>query len=137
MNGAKVCVARRLLRKEPNGTAMFQNMIDEMKNALRAAARISGVAAAAALTAFVTLGFLCAAAFVFILDRYGLIEACLAGAGLFFIVTVSLVIWLVALRRRAAQPNEAAKSAMQAAVTDPLVIAAGLQLVRAIGIKRL
>jgi hypothetical protein len=88
-------------------------------------------------TAFVTVCFLCAAAFVFVLDQYGLIMACLAGAGLFFIVTLFLLIWLNALKRRAARPKEVAKSTMQTAIADPMVIAAGLQLVRVVGIKRL
>ena len=112
-------------------------MIDEVKGAIRAAAQTSGVVAAAVFAAFVTLCFLCAAAFVFIFDRYGLIMACLSGAGLFFLVTLVLLIWLDALKRRAAKSKEVAKSTMQTALADPMVIAAGLQLVRVVGIKRL
>ena len=116
---------------------MLQNMIDDVKGAIGAAAQTSGVVAAAVFTAFVTLCFLCAAAFVFVLDRYGLIMACLSGAGVFFLVTLVLLIWLEALKRRAAKPKEVAKSTMQTALADPMVIAAGLQLVRVVGIKRL
>ncbi len=116
---------------------MLQNMIDDVKNALSAAAQTSGVVAASVFTAFVTLCFLCAAAFVFVLDRYGLIMACLCGAGVFFVVTLFLLVWLDALKRRAARPKEVAKSAMQTAIADPMVIAAGLQLVRVVGIKRM
>ena len=117
---------------------MLQTFIDDMKSGMRAAARTSGVVAAAALTAFVTLCFLCAAVFVFVLETYGLIIACLAGAGVFFVVTLLLLIYLDELRRRAARrPKEVAKSVVQVAATDPMVIAAGLQLVRTIGIKRL
>jgi hypothetical protein len=116
---------------------MWQNMIDGMKGAIGAAAQISGVVAAVIFAAFVTLCFLCAAAFVFVFDRYGLIMACLSGAGLFFLVTLFLLIWLDVLKRRAAKPKEVAKSTMQTALADPMVIAAGLQLVRVVGIKRL
>jgi hypothetical protein len=116
---------------------MLQNMIDEAKSAVGAAARMSGVVAATAFTTFVTLCFLCAAAFVYVFDRFGLIMACLCGAGLFFVVTLVLLIWLDALKRRAAKPKEVAKSTMQNALADPMVIAAGLQLVRMVGIKRL
>lgn len=116
---------------------MLQNVIDEVKSALGAAAQTSGVIVAAVFTAFITLCFLCAAGFVFVLDRYGLIMACLSGAGVFFVVTLFLLIWLDALKRRAARPKEVAKSAVQTAMADPMVIAAGLQLVRVVGIKRL
>jgi uncharacterized membrane protein len=112
-------------------------IIDEMKAGMRSAARAYAVVAAMAFTAFVTLCFLCAAAFVVVLDSYGLFWACLAGAGLFFVVTIFLLIWLDVLKQRAARPKEAAKSTLQAAATDPMVIAAGLQLVRAVGVKRL
>lgn len=117
---------------------MFQNMIDEAKGAVSAAARASGVAAATALAGFATLCFLCAAGFVFLFQRYSLIVACLAGAALFFVITVLLLSWADALRRRAARPKKApAPSAVQTALSDPMVIAAGLQLVRGIGVKRL
>lgn len=116
---------------------MLQSLIEDAKASVRAAAQTSGVVVAAAFTALATLSFLCAAGFVFVLDRYGLIIACLAGAGVFFVVTLFLLIWLEALHRRAARPKEAARSAMQTALADPMVIAAGLQLVRTIGIKRL
>ena len=116
---------------------MLRNLIDDVRSALSAVAQISGVVAALLFSAFVTLGFLCAAGFVFILDQYGLIVACLCGAGLFFVVTLFLLIWLDSLKRRAARPKEVVKSTMQTALADPMVIAAGLRLVRTIGLKRL
>jgi hypothetical protein len=116
---------------------MFQSMIDDMKRGARAAMRAWGIIAVAALTSFVTLCFVCAAAFVFILDRYGLIQALVAGAGVFFIATIVLIIWHFAVKRRAERSKQTAKPAMQAAMMDPMMIAAGIQIVRAIGIKRL
>ncbi|HLH48501.1 MAG TPA: hypothetical protein VKV96_04100 [Roseiarcus sp.] len=117
---------------------MFQNMIDEAKGAIRAAARASGVIAAAALAGFATLCFLCAAGFVFLFQRYSLIVACLAGAALFFVIAILLLSWADAMRRRAARRRKpSAPSVVQTALSDPMVIATGLQVVRAIGVKRL
>src|ERR1019366_3409429 len=67
---------------------MFARMIDDFKDSTGTALRLTSLAAAVALALFVTTSFLCAAAFVFVLQRYALIEACLAGAGVFFLVTV-------------------------------------------------
>src|SRR3981081_252380 len=65
---------------------MFQRLADDLKDSTGTALRLTSLAAAAALALFITTSFLCAAAFVFMLQRYGLVEACLAGAGVFFIV---------------------------------------------------
>ena len=43
---------------------------------------------AVAASLFVTTAFLCAAVFVAVLNRYGLVEACLAGAGIYLVVTL-------------------------------------------------
>ena len=68
----------------------------------------------------------------------GLIEACLAGAGLFFIVTlIAAGTYMVRKRQIQRQAREHAKSAAHAMLADPMVVAAGLQLVRGIGLKRL
>jgi len=63
-------------------------MIDDFKEQTGSALRQSSLAAAAALSLFITTSFLCAAAFVVVLEKYGLMQACLAGAALFFIVTM-------------------------------------------------
>ncbi len=46
----------------------------------------------AAFAAFVTILFLCAAAFVFVFQNYGLIEACLSGAAIFLLITLIAVV---------------------------------------------
>src|SRR6266403_1738366 len=83
---------------------MFQRMINDLKDSTGAALRLTSLAAAAAGALFIATSFLCGAAFVFVYQRYGLVEACLTGAGLFFVVAV---------------------------------IAAGLQVIRAVGVKKL
>src|SRR5271166_6780712 len=49
------------------------------------------IAAASLVAATVTVSFLCAAAFVVALERYGLVDACLAGAGVFLVATMALL----------------------------------------------
>jgi hypothetical protein len=54
---------------------MFGRMIDDFKESTGTALRLTSLAAAAALCLFITTSFLCAAAFVFVLERYGPVEA--------------------------------------------------------------
>lgn len=117
---------------------MFQRMIDDFKDSTGSALRLTSLAAAVALALFVTTSFLCAAAFVFVLQNYGLIQACLAGAAIFFVVTLIAAGCYMARRNRAeVRAQETAKSAIQTALADPMLVAAGIQVIRAIGIKKL
>jgi len=124
---------------------MFSRMIDDFKDSTGTALRLTSLAAAAAFALLITTSFLCAALFVFMLQKYGPVEACLAGAGVFFAVTlIAAVCYMVRknqVRARAEQAaREAARSAKSAAsnmLADPMLLAAGLQVVRAIGVKKL
>ena len=118
---------------------MFQRIIDDFKETTAAALRLTSLAAAAAVALFIAISFLCAAAFVAVLDTYGPVQACLAGAAVFFVVTLIAAGCYMALKKRieAARVKAAAKSAMHTALADPMVIAVGLQVIRAIGVKRL
>ena len=117
---------------------MFQRVIDDFKASTGTALRLTTLAAAAAIALFITTCFLCAAAFVFVLERYGLVAACLTGAGVFFIVTLIAAGCYMARKKRVeAEVKETAKSAMQTALADPMLVAAGIQVIRAIGIKKL
>jgi hypothetical protein len=121
---------------------MFARMIDDFKESTGTAVRLTSLAAMAAIALFITTSFLCAAAFVAVLQRYGLIEACLTGAGLFFIVTLIAAGSYMLRKKRIKvearkEARETAKSAMQSALADPMLVAAGLQVIRAIGIKKL
>jgi hypothetical protein len=120
---------------------MLHKFIDDFRESTGTALRLTSLAAAVAVLLFITTGFLCAAAFVFVLERYGLMYACLAGAGVFFVATLLAAI-CYAVRKRQVQrkPVEAAKeakSALQTALSDPMILAAGLQIVRTVGITRL
>ena len=117
---------------------MFQRLIDDFKDSTGTALRLTSLAAAAALALLVTTAFLCAAAFVYVLENYGPVQACLTGAVIFFVVAL-IAAGCYLLRKRAieARARERAKSAAQTMLSDPMVVAAGLQLVRSIGVKRL
>lgn len=117
---------------------MFQRIIDDFRDSTGTALRLTSLAAAVAVALFITTSFLCAALFVFVLQKYGLIEACLTGAGVFFVVTLIAAACYM-MRKNQVKPKieEAAKSTVQTAFADPMLVAAGIQVVRAIGIKRL
>jgi hypothetical protein len=120
------------------GFQMFQRMIDDFKDSTGTAMRLTSLAAAAALALFITTSFLCAAAFVFVLQKYGLVEACLTGAGIFFVVTlIAAGCYMVRKNQVKARARETARSAVQTALADPMLVAAGIQVIRAIGIKKL
>src|SRR4030088_2723865 len=124
---------------------MFGRMIDDFKERTGPALRLTSLAAAVALSLFITTSFLCAAAFVFVLQKYGPVEACLAGAGIFFVVTlIAAGCYMVRKNQIKARADAAAreaarsaKSAAQSVLADPMLVAAGLQVIRAIGIKKL
>ncbi|MBR0874149.1 hypothetical protein JQ633_27575 [Bradyrhizobium tropiciagri] len=117
---------------------MLQRLINDVKESAGSALRLTSIAGVAAIALFISFAFLCAAAFIYVLQHYGPIEACLAGAVLFFVVTLIAVAVYMArrreMRRRAAR---AAKATAASAFADPVMIATGLQIVRAIGVKRL
>ena len=113
-------------------------MIDELRESTGVAVRMTSLAAAIALALFVTISFLCAAAFIYVLQTYGLIEACLTGAAIFFAVAlIGIVFYAIRKGRNRRHAEETTKSALQTALADPVVIAASIQAVRALGVKRL
>jgi hypothetical protein len=121
---------------------MFQRLIGDLKDSAGNAVRLTSLAAAAAMALLVTAAFLCAAAFVFVLQKYGPVEACLTVAAIFFVVTlIAAGSYMVRKRqieaRAAEQAARAAKSTAQTVLADPMLRAAGIQVARAIGAKRL
>jgi hypothetical protein len=117
---------------------MFAHMIDGFKEKAGSALQLTSLATAVAVAGFVALSFLCAAAFVYVLQTYGLIQACLTGAGIFLVAALVAAGFYVVRRNKAqARAAEAARSAVHTALADPMLVAAGIQVVRAIGVKRL
>src|SRR3954469_15703468 len=128
-------------RLSDRGFAMFQRLIDDFKDSTGTALRLTSLAAAAAMALLVTTGFLCAAAFVFVLNKYGPVQACLTGAAIFFVVTLiaagSYMVRKKQIEARAEQAARMAKSTAQTVLADPMLVAAGIQVIRAIGVKKL
>jgi len=116
---------------------MLHHIIDDLKASSAVALRLSALAIGCGLALFITTGFLCAAIFVVVLQRYGLPEACFAGAAVFLILklitALAYVLYVRELRHEA--PPE--KSAIASALSDPAAIAVVVQIARTVGIKRL
>ena len=117
---------------------MFARLIDGLKEQTSNALRLTSLAAILAIALFIMIAFLCAAAFISVLQTYGPVEACLTGAGIFLIVALIAAALYASLKNRASERQpEAAKSTLHTALTDPMVVATGIQVIRAIGLKRL
>lgn len=117
---------------------MLQRFVDDLKASAGSAVRQTSLAAMAAISLFITTAFLCGAAFVAVLNRYGPINACLTGAAIFFAVTlIAAAIYLVRKRRLEARAAARARAATQSLFADPALLASGIQIVRLVGIKRL
>lgn len=117
---------------------MLLRLVDDIKASAGAAMRQTALAAMAAAALLAAFAFLCAAGFIIMRDQYGIVEACLAGAGLFLVVAL-IVAAVYAVRNRQIERRaaERARSTAHAFLADPVMIATGIQIVRAVGIKRL
>jgi hypothetical protein len=117
---------------------MFQRLIDDFKDSTGTALRLTSLAAAAMLALFVSTSFLCAAVFIVVLDKYGPVQACFTGAAIFFVVTlVAAICYTLRKNQIKVRAEQAARSTAQTLLADPMLVAAGIQVVRAIGIKKL
>ncbi|MGH6677578.1 MAG: hypothetical protein ACREDL_01230 [Bradyrhizobium sp.] len=117
---------------------MFQRIIGDVRDGAVSTLRLTILVAALTLALLITAGFLCAAAFVVTLDNFGTFWACLAGAGIFLIVAlIAAGCYAMSKRRAEARERQSAKSVTQSLLADPKVVAAGLQIARDIGVKRL
>ncbi|MDI4232634.1 phage holin family protein [Bradyrhizobium sp. Arg237L] len=117
---------------------MLQRLVSDVREQAGNAMRLTSLAVVIAATALIALGFLCAAFFVWVHQTNGPIWACLACAALFVVVAVIAAALYVARKRQMRlRAEEMARAARQSLLTNPAVLATGLQLVRAIGVKRL
>jgi hypothetical protein len=113
-------------------------IIDDFKESTGNIVHLTSLAAAAAFALLITTAFLCAAAFVFVLEKYGPIQACLAGAAVFLVVALLAAgCYMMRMHLIKLKAVREAKSAAHSLLADPAMMAIGLQVVRAIGIKRL
>jgi hypothetical protein len=116
---------------------VFQRIVDDVKDKTRTTLQLSSLAIVIAIAFFITIGFLCAAGFVAVLQAYGPIWACLAGAAVFFVVALLGLAAYALRKRRAATRAAARQKPAYTALADPTVMAIGLQVARTVGMKRL
>lgn len=124
---------------------MLQRLVDDVRSGMGDSLRLTGLAAAAAVALFVATSFFCAALFMFVLLREGAVAACLAGGVVFLVVALLAAGCYIfkkrqtrlRLERAAKQAKNEAKSAASSLLSDPAALAIGLQLVRAVGVKRM
>jgi len=116
---------------------MLQRILDGLRNSVRAALRSAIIVTAGTFAGFAAFCFCWAAAFVYILHRVGVVEACLIGAGAFLVLTLVLAIFYFALTRRRGRLAKQPKSAMQIALSDPVTLRTGLEVIKIIGVRRL
>jgi heme A synthase len=117
---------------------MFARLVDGLKESTNNALRLTSLVAVLAIALFIVIAFLCAAAFIWVLQNYGPVEACLTGAGIFLIVALITAALYAFLKNRARErEREAMKSTLHTALADPMVVATGIQVIRAIGLKKL
>jgi len=113
---------------------MFQRIVDSISESAGTTIRLAELALATVIALFITISFLCAAAFILVLEKYGPVQACLTGAGIFFLLTLvaagCYLMYKMDAERRAAR-------APQSVLADPNLIASGLQVIGAVDIKRL
>jgi hypothetical protein len=117
---------------------MLQRFIDDLRDSTRSAMRQTSLAAMAAISLSITIAFLCGAAFVAVLHQYGPVEACLAVAGIFFLIAVVAAgTYMVRKRQIEARAAARARATRHSLFSDPALLASGIQAARLIGIKRL
>ena len=124
---------------------MLQRLVDDFRAGAGSAVRLTSLVVAIAVSLFVTTGFLSAAAFMYVLPRQGAVAACFAGGAVFLVIALLAAVSYAVKRRQdrlqferaAREAAQSAKFSASALLSDPAVMAIGLQLVRIVGVRRL
>ena len=117
---------------------MLGRVIDDFKRSARTALKLTSLAAIVATTLFIAVLFLCGAAFIAVLQAYGAVEACLTGAAIFLLMgLIAAGLYLARKNQARARAAERSKATLHTALSDPLLLVAGIRAMRAIGVKRL
>jgi vacuolar-type H+-ATPase subunit I/STV1 len=121
---------------------MLQRYIDDLKHSTGASLRITSLVAIAGFAGFIALCFACAAIFIAVLQQHGAIAACLTIAGIFVVIAGIFALVYAqkqkrARERAAAAARAAARAAASAPLIDPMMVATGIQIARAVGLKKL
>lgn len=124
---------------------MLQRLVEDLRTGARKAARLTALGIVLAVSLFAMIGFLSAAAFMFVLPREGAVAACFAGGAVFLIVALLAVVFYAIqqqqekrrLEQSAREATKPARSTASTLLSDPATLALGLQLVRMMGVRRL
>ncbi len=113
--------------------------VRDLRDRLDAAVKTSVWSTVAAAAAFIMLGFLCAALFLYLQNEWGAILACLVLAGAFLVFLLIAVVAIAMVRQRQRRLAQARAQANQAAgqwLRDPVVVTTALQVARTLGLRR-
>ncbi len=118
---------------------MFEKIYDRLRREVRSAVILFALATACLAAAAIAAGFLCAAGFIYALNQLGPIYACLIAFGVFWFGTVVLLAILAAwsVRRKRIKREQDEAIARSSPLADPRLLGLGLQVVQAVGIRRL
>jgi heme/copper-type cytochrome/quinol oxidase subunit 2 len=119
---------------------MFDRLFDRWRSEAQLRLRLIIIASAFILSAALAFCFLCAAALVIAVERYGAVDACLASAAVFLVVAAILAIvrsGLNARRRRRKAAEKAAETTPLSPFADPRTVLVTLQIIQTVGLKRL
>jgi cytochrome c biogenesis factor len=112
-------------------------IVDELKDATSSTLRQASLISAVALALAIAAGFLCAAAFVFVLQSYGAVVACLALAGIFLLIAIIAAVTYTVRKRQIEARARQRRTKAAHLLADPVVLTTGLQIARSVGLKRL
>jgi hypothetical protein len=114
---------------------VLNGLISELTSPLKDALKLAGWGVAAAVPALLSFFFFLYAAFVWAERSYGTLEAALLLGAVFMVIASLIVATAVFLRRRAARRPRPRVNVQ--GLKDPTVLAAGLELVRLVGLRRI
>jgi hypothetical protein len=118
---------------------MLEKIYARLRREARSALLLAVLAAACLGAGAIAIGFLCAAGFIFALNRLGPIYACLMGFGVFLFGTLILLAVYAAfsVRHRRLERERAAADAASSPLADPRLVALGLQVAQTVGLRRI
>jgi len=116
---------------------MALRIVDELKGSVSSTLRQASLISVVALALVIAAGFLCAAAFVVLLQSYGPVVACLVLAGIFILIAIIAGVIYAVHKRRIEARARGRRARAPHLLADPLVLTTGLQLARSLGLKRL
>lgn len=118
---------------------MFEKIYDRLRREVRSALVLFALATACLGAAAIAAGFLCAAGFIYALNQLGPIYACLIAFGVFWFGTMVLLAFLAAwsVRRKRIKREQDEVIARSSPLADPRLLGLGLQVVQAVGMRRL